>query len=770
MRISLPSRAYGFVLALSSVLACVLFALVLPSGARAAEACPNEQLRQESNINQSTSKPYSTELPECRAYEQVSPVIKNGNPVQASAALLSGAPSGGALAFSSEFGTFSGPEGFEILNPYVSYRTASGWVSHAADVSASIIPQGTSIGKVLYAPDLSREVICGPSELYTLTIIKGLICAERGANGVWEPATPPYHQVGKPETITTEIVGASRDLSHVVLKSANAILTGEGATGISGSIAGLYEISGVGTPDPIFRLVNVENNGEQIGTVAPGLGNSRNKGTALHAVSEDGSTVFFQATPTGGAQTVYARIEGAYTVAISKPSTVDCVECQTSFATQLPAEFQGASADGSKVFFTTEQELFAGQTGKNLYEYDFDAPIGHRVIVVSRGSASPGVQGVLINSDDGSRIDFVAQGALTSTANGAGQHAVAGADNLYVFERDQAHSAGQVDFVAMLCSGKEVSGTVADAQCPSSSSDSALWATATTGRRAGTTPNGRYLIFDTYAHLLSEDKNEAQAVYCYDSETGELTWVSHGAPGFAVPAENKSALIPDSYYEVSSAFPDSSDKARAISEDGSDIVFTTTERLAPTAPSATSDVYLWHDGTVSLISAGGASTNQFNTGGENIAIMSASGADIYFASAVKLVDQDTDAIADIYDARIDGGFPVPKVVECAAEESGQERGEACQGAPSSATPFGAAASSLFTGGANVAPLPSTTSAVAPKSKAQPKKKALTRAQKLSRALKACRKVKAKKKRVVCEKQALKKYGGKAKASKSGRGQ
>ena len=45
MRISLPSRAYGFALALLSILAGVLFALALPAGARAAEACPNEQVR-----------------------------------------------------------------------------------------------------------------------------------------------------------------------------------------------------------------------------------------------------------------------------------------------------------------------------------------------------------------------------------------------------------------------------------------------------------------------------------------------------------------------------------------------------------------------------------------------------------------------------------------------------------------------------------------------------------------------------------------------------
>lgn len=40
--------------------------------------CPNEQLRSESNINPITQNPYSTQLPDCRAYEQVTPPFKDG--------------------------------------------------------------------------------------------------------------------------------------------------------------------------------------------------------------------------------------------------------------------------------------------------------------------------------------------------------------------------------------------------------------------------------------------------------------------------------------------------------------------------------------------------------------------------------------------------------------------------------------------------------------------------------------------------------------------
>jgi hypothetical protein len=51
--------------------------------AAAAEACPNEQLRQESLLNPVTGLPFSTQLPECRAYEQVSPPFKSADSVPA---------------------------------------------------------------------------------------------------------------------------------------------------------------------------------------------------------------------------------------------------------------------------------------------------------------------------------------------------------------------------------------------------------------------------------------------------------------------------------------------------------------------------------------------------------------------------------------------------------------------------------------------------------------------------------------------------------------
>ena len=51
------------------------------SGTQASTCCPNEQVRKESDINPETGMPFSLQLPECRAYEMVSPALKNGAPV-----------------------------------------------------------------------------------------------------------------------------------------------------------------------------------------------------------------------------------------------------------------------------------------------------------------------------------------------------------------------------------------------------------------------------------------------------------------------------------------------------------------------------------------------------------------------------------------------------------------------------------------------------------------------------------------------------------------
>ena len=94
-----------------------------------------------------------------------------------------------------------------------------------------------------------------------------------------------------------------------------------------------------------------------------------------------------------------------------EPSKEDCSECETFESEptkRSSAQFLGASEDGSKVFFTTSQPLLEG-AAQNVYEYDFDAPAGRRVVRVTAGDptvSDPGLDGVVQTSEDGSHVYF----------------------------------------------------------------------------------------------------------------------------------------------------------------------------------------------------------------------------------------------------------------------------------------------------------------------------------------------------------------------------
>jgi hypothetical protein len=404
-------------------------------------------------------------------------------------------------------------------------------------------------------------------------------------------------------------------------------------------LAALYEFVGTGHTGP-GRPVSVDNDGQQVPAEACPAG-----------MSVDGRVIFFGSGCNGGVMQVWARVGGTATIAVSRsectrPADDPAGPCNGVSA----AQYVGSAADGSRVFFSTDQQLVNGDTDttSDLYECDIPdgapAPIGDAnpcstLREISGATSSARVQNVPAVSQDGSRVYFIANGVLADNLGTNNTPAVDGHDNLYLWSADAAHPDGQITFVTDLAGGD-----VGNARM---------------------TPDGRYLVFATAAPLVQDGPGAdtdctspliidcATDLYRYDAVTGALVRVSTGISGSGgnTPGMDASNI----------------EKHGTMTADGSTIVFVTDEALSPEDIDGVSDVYAWYDdGHVSLISDG-------RTGGRR-AWITPSGRDIFFMTAGRLTALDGDVNEDIYDARVDGGFDLTQPTPCF--------GDSCRAAPS----------------------------------------------------------------------------------------
>jgi hypothetical protein len=401
-------------------------------------------------------------------------------------------------------------------------------------------------------------------------------------------------------------------------------------------------------------------------------------------ISEDGRTIFFSGrTPTvvgtcvtasRGPIRVFARLDGATTVEISTsecdrvadpvaiPPVTACAALPASAPAASDAQFRGASSDGTVAMFSTNRQLTNSDTDTtdDLYEYRRNPGSGEghltQVTAAPGQSATPGNGarhlGVLRISDDGKRVYFVAQGVLTADAGSNGTTATNGSNNLYVFERTEAVPSGRVRFVATL-------GT---------SGDAILWGNDSQGKPVQFGDDaGRFLVFQSTGRLTADDTDSVADVYRYDAVDHTLARVSRGKAGYGTDGNGPvAASIRSPFASLASL---RAPWARAVTEDGSGIVFMTAEALQENDTNAFTDVYEWQDGNVELVSDGKSKvpapiSHSITPDGESIA----------FTSASRLTADDIDGAHDAYVARRGGGFVIepPQPPDVCV-------GDACQG-------------------------------------------------------------------------------------------
>ena len=609
---------------------------------------------------------------------------------------------------------------------YESLRTPSGWQTRGISPPASLLSHSewTTDG----TPDLSRTVWIARTAPQSADALDLYLRDPDGSFHLVGPMVPPSDQLNPPYPSAdgnyfTEVQyrGASADLSHLFFSSHQteslSLWPGDETFPPGSEARSLYEYTGTANSEP--ELVGVANNGtvaqaaaeqhkahineaaQLISRCGIALGSGAGR-DSYNAISTDGETVFFTAfhednrgdecfAPEPEVNELYARLDRSQTVDLSEPTTGptgDCEECQT--ASREPAVFQGASADGSKAFFFTEQELLPGAAGKNLYAYDFTAPAHHKLALLSAGPEEAGLRGVARVSQDGSHVYFVARGVLAG-ANAEGNEPQAGANNLYVRDTE----AESTTFIAAL-----------------SPSDSRDWAQFDE-RPVAATPDGRYLVFPSAAQLTPDDTSTVSQLFEYDATTGELVRISVGqrapggyfcpAVGHNLPGYNCDGNTADPaqspFFGGAGQFSNEENLASAadqinLTPDGSTVTFVTTDPLTPasSSPGGCYSTYEYRSEPGGL-----AAGNVFQlgppcaSGGQ----IDPSGRDVLLETDKALLPTDGNTDFNLYDARTGGGFP-------AAAPPPFCQAEACQGPSPPAPSQPGSATSIFTGPPNQA--------------------------------------------------------------------
>jgi hypothetical protein len=658
-------------------------------------------------------------LPPGRVDEMVSPLYKAGYGVNVTTAV---APDGESVAFAST-GVFAG----QLLNDplgnlYVARRSTLQWSNTSVAPPAALAPVGftadfsetldSALFKGFPGPSVALATLAGTENVFFLHDTN----TDMGQG--WEVAGLRLETVNK-DPFNANYGGASGDLCHILIDGVGAdplLSVAVGATAEQ-----VYEMArGCNGEPPSLRVVALDNKGAVIDLDCNAMVGARlvdvgedGKAATFNAISADGSEVFFTSKVNPGEgqhcesqfhnpNELFLRLAGSKTLELSRPLG-DCVgeageepeevPCKGA-VDRAPAYFQGANEKGTVAFFTTAEPL-AGtdtDTGNDLYTETIGCPGGPEsqceadqrgvtsLVQVSHAAEPAEVQGVVRVAPDGSRVYFVARGVIAAespSGEGVQPGPVAGADNLYVYDV----ASGNVSFVADLCSGFLVSGQGEDQRCPPDEgiaaprSDLPLWV----GHEpeAQSTADGGVLVFSSFGRLAENDTDNAKDVYRYDAVTGALERVSVGEAGHDAngnrhdsagePRFGDAAIVPGHVSEAPKVTRQHELDSRAISGDGSRIVFETAEPLSGAANNGVTDVYEWHDGGVSLISGGTSLT------ADCCAVMSSSGRDVFFTTSQGLLAQDTDGAADIYDARIGGGFaPAPAPRQPCS-------GDACQG-------------------------------------------------------------------------------------------
>jgi hypothetical protein len=443
---------------------------------------PNGQAVSDTEGSFSTPSAKGKFIADQREWEMVSPPKKNGSVIDSlteAGGVIQAAADGGAITYVAQapIGETEGSRSFEATQ-MLSTRGPQGWSSRdiitpnehgiglgqrngseyryfSEDLSLSLVqPYYTSrLAEPPLSPPLTpREEGAGPGEGQEHTIYlrddspvepqqqaERAIYDEAQENGgkldnpgylalINDTNVLPGTEFGVP--IKSEgvaipalfFIGATPDLAHILIRSELAGETGCAPDRL-GCTPGIYEWN---AGQAQLSYISLLPDGEPLG-VSARLGQYTQ--SVRHAISQDGTRIAFSSEEGGGVEHLYLR-----DTATAQTIQLDQVRGGSGEGLE-DAEFQTASNDGSRVFFTDTRQLTsdskASQARPDLYVCELaEDPQTHQLEeckltdltsayeTAGHHTESADVQGLALGaSEDGSYIYFVAGGVLTETAN-----------------------------------------------------------------------------------------------------------------------------------------------------------------------------------------------------------------------------------------------------------------------------------------------------------------------------------------------------------------
>ena len=621
-------------------------------------------------------------LPDGRAYEQATPVRKNGSSVQGEPNDVQAARNGEGITFFATAG-LPGGEGAQNFPTYLASRDSDGggWSTQGFFPPAATGPLARILGweEDLGQSYVSNRVVGSPGIFYVRS------SADRSLQAIAEAEGPSEFN----------LAASSNEGQKVLLEGRGEAVAPGAAEGKANAYLWDRE-SGALTAVGILNDGNAPTGGAFPGpydwfhSYSTGAGGARGSyyTQAAHSISADGTRAFFTAAGSGR---IYIRenpSEAQSPLDLEGNCTDPDLACTTEISKsqraipdpngEQPAAFLGATPDGTQVFFLsggklTDDAITGVQgSGRDLYRYDVVSGILTDLTPYAGAPNGAEVQGLLGMSDDGSHVYFAANGALApgGEAGNCKIGVATGSCSIYLWHE------GTISLVAQVDPGGSAEVSDQFNWAPTSSRPGTAGVEESAGR---VTADGQTLLFRSTRQLSAYDNEGTSQLYRYRVGEGPPACVSCNPTGTSPTGSAYVQALGERFTGPKLPF---AIRTRNLSADGDQVFFDTRDKLVAGDTNGVNDVYEWeakgsgscgseeqNGGCLYLLSGGTGSEPSF------FADADVSGDNVFFFTDESLVGQDKDELVDVYDARIGGGIaaqnqpPPPPPCE----------GEACKG-------------------------------------------------------------------------------------------